>query len=164
MAAASIAELMAVLVTLAPRPDTFHLSTAIATLGRTKKPDEALALFDAVSFKHAPAPNIVTLYSAAISACLSMGSAFAFSAGKESLGQVGSRRRDAAARAKVGKVLPGATICIAAAIVACTPGRARGATLPSTLPTSTTTIALSSQGYSGTIPTEFGQLTKVMAI
>ena len=106
----------------------------------------------------------------------SMGSAFdSFSAGKEPRGQVGARRRardflgisrGAAAarptRAWVKKVLPGAAA--AAAVAVCMPGRARGATLPTTLPTSTKFVYLSSEGYSGTIPTEFGQLTNVEAL
>ena len=91
-----------------------------------------------------------------------MGSAFNVSAGKGPRGQVGARlrARDAAARptrAWVKKVLPGAAA--AAAVAAWMPWRARGETLPSTLPTSTTSIYLSSSGYSGTIPTEFGKLS-----
>ena len=34
-----------------------------------------------------------------------------------------------------------------------------GAPLPTTLPTSTTSVSFGSSGYSGTIPTEFGKLT-----
>ena len=36
-----------------------------------------------------------------------------------------------------------------------------GAPLPTTLPTATTSISAASSGYSGTIPTEFGKLTKL---
>ena len=39
-----------------------------------------------------------------------------------------------------------------------------GAPLPTTLPTATTSISAPSSGYSGTIPTEFGKLTKLTSM
>jgi len=42
--------------------------------------------------------------------------------------------------------------------------QADGAPLPTTLPTDTTSVYASSSGYSGTIPTEFGKLTKVTTL
>ena len=36
-----------------------------------------------------------------------------------------------------------------------------GAPLPTTLPTDTTSVSFGANGYSGTIPTEFGKLTKM---
>ena len=41
---------------------------------------------------------------------------------------------------------------------------ADGAPLPTTLPTATTSISADSSGYSGTIPTEFGKLTKLTTL
>ena len=39
-----------------------------------------------------------------------------------------------------------------------------GAPLPTTLPTDSTSVSADSSGYSGTIPTEFGKLTKVTTL
>jgi len=91
-----------------------------------------------------------------------VGDAFSTGKGPRQCHQVGARRREVGARAWAKRVLPRAAT--AAAIVARVPGRARGAALPTTLPTDTTSVSLNSQGYSGTIPTEFGKLTKLTTL
>ena len=103
---------------------------------------------------HATAGTIIGTLStlsmvAGASSIRSVGDAFSTGKGPCQCRQVGARRREVRARAWAKRVLPRAAT--AAAIVAHVPGRARGDPLPTTIPTTTTGIFYSSNGYTGTV-------------
>jgi len=81
----------------------------------------------------------------------SLGDASSKGKGSRQCHQVQARRKEVGlgAHAWAKRVLPRAAA--AAALAACVPGRARGGTLPTTLPTSKTSIDYEGNGYTGTV-------------
>ena len=79
----------------------------------------------------------------------SVGDAISTRKGSRQCHQVEARHKEVGAHAWAKRMLPRAAV--AAALVACGPGRARAGTLPTTLPTSTTSINYGSNGYTGAV-------------